>query len=400
MLGLAGSRVGAQDLEQMRKLLSSGTGNDNLNSLEMRKQPIPSLEDETISQSPFEGTAIVGDAPVDSDYVIGPGDMFQLFIESAALDKQVNAEGNIVVNRIGVIHVAGLNLKAAKQVIMERVQAKKIRSQCFVNLGRPKTMKVYIVGAVNAPGVYQVGGFVRVTDLITLAQGLTPMAQRGAVTLVSSSGARVQADLKKFYLQGDPSGNPYLTQGSTVMIPFVDYSKPVLYVRRDTLNLAVQLEPDETISNILMKAASYKGVPSPANVIVTGADGKRKRLSPGEALTYKPAAGDTLDFVAPHREVYIGGAVFHPGYLPYRSDCKVAQYISEAGLISSSSIPNRIKVYRADGSETELRLGRDALEPGDMVFVGQNAEQKFINYTPIVLSVASLTLAIITVMGK
>src|SRR5690606_3998313 len=41
--------------------------------------------------------ALAADAPIDENlYVVGPGDLFQIFVESEGLEKRVNPEGNIV----------------------------------------------------------------------------------------------------------------------------------------------------------------------------------------------------------------------------------------------------------------------------------------------------------------
>jgi protein involved in polysaccharide export with SLBB domain len=386
----------SQDLEAFRKALG-GNASGDISGMDFRK-PMPGVDEEMLSQSPLEASAIIGDGPLDSLYIIGPGDQFQVYIESAALDKQVNAEGNIIINRIGVVPVAGLTLKEAKRAIMEKVQSKKIKSQCFVNLGRPKTMKVFITGAVNLPGSYQISGYHHLTDLLALAQGPSSVAQRGLIRITSRTGERTDVHLKKFYLEGDLASNPYLTQGATVYVPYLDYNLPTVQIRRDSLMQTIQLDPGESLPDLLLKAWTFKMPPPYTSITVMEADGKVKFLAPMDVRDFKPSAGSTIEVVSLRKEVYIGGAVFRPGFIAFRSNLKVAQYISEAGLISSSRIPDKITVYRADGSHAVLRLGQDVMQPGDMVFVDQNAEQKFINYTPILLSIASLTLAILTVM--
>ncbi len=346
-----------------------------------------------------EATSYVGDFPLDDTlYRIGPGDVFQIFTEGMTSDKPVDPEGNLILNRIGVLHLNGLTLKDAEKLILQKLRTSFKPSECFVSLARPKIMRVFITGAVQEPGSYKVPGNMRLTNLIEAAESFASMAQMGYIYITAADGTIDSVDIGKFYMQGDLNSNPYLTQGCVVEVPYVDYSKPWVTIRCDTSSVPTQLEPDENIRHLLMRNYVYRNPPPYTAVIVTHEDGKQTIVPPQAADTYKPAAGDVLDVILHQQKVFIAGAVEKPGYELYYSNRKLIDYLGEAGLTSKSSLSSTMDVIHANGEGESVSLRDGTLKPGDVVYVNESLQQKFLIYTPVLLSAVSLTLALISVL--
>ncbi|MEO7425078.1 MAG: SLBB domain-containing protein [Fibrobacteria bacterium] len=344
--------------------------------------------------TPYTGDFVLPD----STYIIGPGDQFQIFFESVSMERQVNPEGNILLNRIGVVPLEGLTLKEAKRLLTEKLRTAHKKSECFANLSRPKLMRVFVTGAVQQPGIYQVPGNHRLTDLLTQARGFSNLAQRGKVRIITRKGDSTEVDLRKFMIEGDLNSNPYLPQGGTVHVPYMNYTKPYVMVRRDTLTMPIELEENEPLPNIMLKFTGFTALPIFAFVHVKEADGKEAMLDPTQIADYRPRSLAQVEILPQKRDIYVAGAVLRPGFQPYRSNFKLIQYISDAGLITSSKIPSKIEVTRSNGIRESVSVKEGVLLPGDMVYVDQNAEQRFIIYTPILLSLATLALSIVTIM--
>ena len=348
-----------------------------------------------------ETVPFVGDSPVvDSLYMIGPGDLFHIYFETMTLEKQVNAEGSIILSRIGQIKLGGRTLKEAKKVILEKLQSTYRKSECFVNLARLKTMKIFVTGAVNAPGVYDIAGNTRLSDLLNIAHGFSSEARRGAILIKTSDGHEKKVDLRKFYMYGDLESNPYLTQGGMVTSPSIDYESPWVHIRRDTISLPIQMETGENLMDLIVKYHNFRPPAQFSSVMVKEKGGKEYRVAPGSLLTILPAPGDRIEIQPDYRDIMVGGAVARPGYQPYRSNRGILHYISEAGVLTSSKVAEKMSVIRADGKREQVSVKDGVIYPGDMIYVTQNWEQLFIIYTPILLSLASLTLAVISITGK
>ena len=356
------------------------------------------LTQQSGSESDF--TPYVSDAAVnDSLYQIGPGDIFLITIESASIEKQVNPEGNIVLGHVGIIHLEGLTLREANQRILDQLQKSYKQNSCFVNLARFKTMRVFVTGAINAPGVYQVPGNYRLSDALKAAKDFSVLAQKGNIKIIAKNGDTLEVNPGNFLMNGDINSNPYLTQGCVIQVPFTDYKKPWVTVKTDSSSIVVQMSgTDETALGLVLKSYSYSLPRSYTAFVVREKAGKDSLLTPTEAANYKPQSGAYIEILSSNQEVFVGGAVLKPGYQIYRSNHKILQYISEAGLLVSSKIPKKIDVIRKNGERETVPI-ENVLNPGDMIYVDQNGEQRFLLYTPVLLSFVSLTLALLSLKG-
>jgi len=352
-----------------------------------------------ISSSQSDLIPYVGDAPlVDSLYVVGPGDLFQISFEASSVEKQVNPEGNIILNRIGIIHVGGLTLKAAETRILDYLQTAYRRSNCFVNLRRPKTIRVFITGAVNLPGIYQLPGNFRLSDALNMAGNFSVLAQRQDIQIQSGDSIRI-GNIQKFMSMGDLSFNPYLTQGCIIKVPFIDYDKPWVTVARDSETFVIQMNPGENAQDLMLSSYSFAFPATYSALLVREKGRKDSLLTPSEAAHYKPLPEARIEVLSSREQVFVAGAVAKPGFLSYRSDHQIIQYISEAGLSTASKISDKLEVIHKNGQRETLPL-EATLQPGDVVYVDQNTQQIFLIYTPILLSIVSLTLALLTLRGN
>jgi protein involved in polysaccharide export with SLBB domain len=352
----------------------------------------------SLASSESDLNPYVGDFPlVDSLYKIGPGDLFQISYEASSVEKQVDPEGNIILNQIGVIPLNGLTLKEAEKSILDHLQSSYKRNRCFVNLRRPKTIRIFVTGAVNSPGTYTIPGNFRLSDGLAVAGNYSIFAQRGDIQIQSGDSVQI-VDVRKFLLNGDIQFNPYLSQGCIIRVPFIDYGKPWVTVVRDSGSFIIQMEPNETAQDVMIRSYSTS-LPEPYGaLLVREKNGKDTLLSPSEAANYRPMSQARVEILSFKDGIFVAGAVSRPGYLPYRSDHKIIQYVSEAGLQTSSKISQELEVIHKNGQRENLPL-QATLQPGDVVYIDVNAEQRFLLYTPILLSVVSLTLALLTLRG-
>jgi hypothetical protein len=180
-------------------------------------------------------------------------------------------------------------------------------------------------------------------------------------------------------------------------VPYVDFTKPWATVRRDSVTLFVPLAPGETVHDVIMRAYAFRTPVVFSSVSVKEKNGDTVSLSPGQIANYTPRAEAIIEVATERHEVFVGGAVLLPGYQKYRPGRKVAEYVSNAGLLPSSRVSKKIPVIRKDGSRGLLSLQSADVLPGDVLLVNQNVEQKFLIYTPIFLSMVSLALVFVQV---
>jgi polysaccharide biosynthesis/export protein len=113
--------------------------------------------------------------------VIGGGDLLKISVLGAPESDQevrVGSDGNISLNFIGAVHVAGLTTEEAQSQIGKKLAAGGYftNPQVSVFAKEYATQGVSIMGEVQKPGVYPLLGSRTLFDVLAMAGGTTPKA--------------------------------------------------------------------------------------------------------------------------------------------------------------------------------------------------------------------------------
>ena len=152
--------------------------------------------------SAIEAPAGLAQAPVPQKHndTVGIGDVLDLYVmEDSSLNGQfqVHESGNIVIPRIGRVHVAGSTLSAAQDQVRGRVQSDQIKKATVIvervrtseqaSIAEQPKLLVFISGAVAKPGQHRI-----------------PLQSQGGLTafeaLMTAGGATIYADQRHSYI--------------------------------------------------------------------------------------------------------------------------------------------------------------------------------------------------------
>src|SRR6266849_6602945 len=103
--------------------------------------------------------AIPMDLPVGPDYVIGPGDGLAIDLwggVSQRFVRVVDREGRVSLPEVGPLLVSGRNLADVQQAVRQVLRTQYRDVSADVSLSRLRTVRVYVVGDVTAPGAYDI----------------------------------------------------------------------------------------------------------------------------------------------------------------------------------------------------------------------------------------------------
>jgi polysaccharide export outer membrane protein len=143
----------------------------------------PSAGDVSPAQSPSTAVAAVTTPYV---YVIGPDDVLTITVwgqNDLAADVLVRPDGKISLPLVGDIQAAGVTPEQLRQRLIEAL-ARFVQSPAVaVQVKAINSRRVFIVGAVAKPGVYQLSDSLTVVQLIAMAGGLTDFADRNAILI-------------------------------------------------------------------------------------------------------------------------------------------------------------------------------------------------------------------------
>ena len=259
-----------------------------------------------------------------NNYTIGPGDEISIrVLDSADIpDKpiRVDPDGQIALPLIGRIQAAGKSVAAFETDLTDKLRVYIISPQVSVNVTDFGSQPVSVLGAVTAPGVYQLSGTKPLAQVIALAKGFTPDA--GGRIRIASFG-----------------------RGANPPDPAVRFS------------------------------FAESGAPAPGNPTVT-------EVSVEELLSSSSTVGATLIHpydvvtVPKARLVYVIGEVKKPGghVLSNRDSVSVLEAISMAEGVLSTASPQHAKLLRRDPNtsqrvETPIDLKRILAGRGDNVIL-------------------------------
>ncbi|MBT4668237.1 MAG: polysaccharide export protein, partial [Candidatus Ruthia sp.] len=165
--------------------------------------------------------APVTDAPVPSNYVIGPGDTVNILFfgkKSIDLSQQVTRDGNLEIPELGPVSVVGLTFSELKANINERIANQMIGVKASISLGELRSIRVFVLGDVKKPGSYTVNSLATLTNAILASGGITRIGTLRDIQLKRNGKIISHFDLYDLLLRGDTSSDRRLLPGDVVFV--------------------------------------------------------------------------------------------------------------------------------------------------------------------------------------
>ena len=240
--------------------------------------------------------APVTNAPVNDNYILGPGDRLKITIWGTAmtdLDVTVNTNGNISSPQFGRMAVAGLTLGGLKDRLRESVST---GTDFEVALSEVKTVRIFVTGDAAAPGSYTLSGLASVINAVFSSGGPSSTGSLRSISL-KRGGRRVKTiDLYDFLLNGDSSSDTYLMDGDIIHIAPVG---PLVAVAGNVRRPALyEVKEGETWSDIISLAGGMTASAYGVNISLESFEPDKGRvlatLSRDTLHTLSPKDGDIL----------------------------------------------------------------------------------------------------------
>lgn len=325
------------------------------------------------------------DEPINPDrYLIRPGERLEVtFIDVnlPGMVLEVNPEGQVVNSGLGVLDLSGMNLRQAREVLIQRLNALFHADQIVVSISSVYPVPVQVFGMVNRPGIYFGYTSQRVREIIDSAGGIAPGGSSRRI--VFRGGPRdIVVDLDQALYTDKPGFNSYLYAGKKLFVPELSQAS-VTVVGEIVYPRAVELLPGEGFAELLALVGGAKTNADTAAAYALN-DPARDIHQPGGIRPGDQILIPLSKTARGKEEVVVAGAVKSAGArIPWDSTRTVAGLIDAAGGLNSSANPDRIAVFRLALSEYSAdRLSRRFpiwvpvdqfsafhLQPYDSVFV-------------------------------
>jgi len=288
--------------------------------------------------------APITDAPVPSNYIIGPGDTINiLFFGKKSIDfsQQVTRDGNLEIPELGPVSVAGLTFTELKANINERIANQMIGVKVSISLGELRSIRVFVLGDVEKPGSYTVNSLATLTNAILASGGITRIGTLRDIQLKRNGKIISHFDLYDLLLRGDTSSDRRLLPGDVVFVPpigptvgvFGEVRRPAIYeLIKDRKNLsdivaaAGGASPNAKTTAVMIKSVNSINGISATEVNLATASGKAHQLKDGDMIHLSPVLEYNQDGF-----VTLTGEVKNPGVYIISPDETLTSVIQRAG---------------------------------------------------------------------
>jgi protein involved in polysaccharide export with SLBB domain len=337
----------------------------------LRLEPLDDQGAKPFGYDLFQGVpstfAPVKDIQVPIDYVVGPGDTFNVQLygnESASYSLTVGRDGRIKFPKLGPISVSGMGFDAAREALEHRVAQQLIGTQVSVTMGDLRSIRVFVLGEAEKPGSYTVGGLSTMTNALFVSGGVKTIGSLRNIELKRNGHLVAVLDLYDLLLHGDTSGDRQLMPGDVIFIPPIGVTatvygavrRPAIYelkkekTAEQVVEIAGGLLPDADVKLAQLERIDSSQLREMRNIDLTSNAGRNTELTNGDKLRV-PAIRPTLE-----NSVELSGYVFRPGAFQYRPGLRLTDVLGSFDELRPNADRHYIMIRREVPPEEKIEV--------------------------------------------
>jgi len=323
------------------------------------------------------------ESPIDSNYVIGPGDFFEILLPNGNEGLQVSPEGTVAIHGCGLVEVGGLKLFEAKQRILEKLKSRYDQRFTGVHLVQLRRFAVNVQGAVFRPGQVVVNGQARAKEAIYSAGNFKPTANKDSIYI---------------YRKGDTiatTENVPLQIGDIIEVPHKEWQQSIDFVYAGK-TITVPYVPKHTIKEYLKNAGISMEQKYSQVSIKYHEDGFTRWISVEQIDNFLPEPLSEIEFHIQAPFVYVGGAVAAVGKVPYNSSMYPADYVAASGVTIITGDLSRISVMR-NGKRISVDWATGEILPGDLIEIPRTVYEQVKDVTLFITSILSIVATVLII---
>ena len=297
------------------------------------------------------------------DYRLGPGDEIIISLWGGAELQQnytIAKDGSIFPRLVGKIYLQGLTFDAASRAIKQ--QFKKIvptSTNIDVQMGKPRTIRVTIVGEVKKQGTYTISAFNSALNALFRAGGLTDYGNLRKIEIRRAGQTVDILDLYEYLNKGGREREVYLEDNDFIYVGLYEkkvnaigsFKRPMFYqltgeegltdlvelAGGPSFNARNSLVHIKTISN---ESEKYIDLASLSKKNAVGGQYTDLILNDGDEITLK-AINEGLSNI-----VKVEGAVNYPDDYEVREGERLSDVLNRAGGIANNAYLPRAFILR------------------------------------------------------
>ena len=337
----------------------------------LRLEPLDDEGAKPFGYDLFQGVpstfAPVKDIQVPIDYVVGPGDTFNIQLygnETASYSLTVGRDGQIKFPKLGPISVSGMGFDAARAALEHRVAQQLIGTQVSVTMGDLRSIRVFVLGEAEKPGSYTVSGLSTMTNALFVSGGVKTVGSLRNIELKRNGHLVSVLDLYDLLLHGDTSGDHQLMPGDVIFIPPIGPTvtvygavrRPAVYelkkekTAEQLVEIAGGLSPDADAGLAQLERIEASRLREMLNINLNTSAGRDTEISNGDKLRVPPIR-PTLE-----NSVELSGYVFRPGAFQYRAGLRLTDVLSSFDELRPNADRHYVVIRRVVPPEEKIEV--------------------------------------------
>jgi protein involved in polysaccharide export with SLBB domain len=311
--------------------------------------------------------APVKDIQVPIDYVVGPGDTFNVQLYgnvTASYTLTVGRDGQIKFPKLGPISVSGMGFDAARATLEHRVNQQLIGTQISVTMGDLRSIRVFVLGEAEKPGSYTVSGLSTMTNALFVSGGVKPIGSLRNIELKRNGRLVSVLDLYGLLLHGDTSADRQLMPGDVIFIPPIGVTatvygairRPAIYelkkekTAEQLIDIAGGLSPDADGKLAQLERIESSRLREMRNIDLDESAGRNTEILNGDKLRV-PAIRPTLE-----NSVELSGDVFRPGAFQYRAGLRLTDILGSFDELRPGADRHYVMIRREVPPEQKIEI--------------------------------------------
>jgi polysaccharide export outer membrane protein len=337
----------------------------------LRLEPLDDQGAKPFGYDLFQGVpstfAPVKDIQVPIDYVVGPGDTFNIQLygsDTASYSLTVGRDGRIKFPKLGPISVSGMGFDAARAALEHRVAQQLIGTQVSVTMGDLRSIRVFVLGEAEKPGSYTVSGLSTMTNALFVSGGVKTIGSLRNIELKRNGNLVAVLDLYDLLLHGNTSGDRQLMAGDVIFIPPIGVTttvygavrRPAIYELKkektveQLVEIAGGLSPDADATLAQLERIDSSRLREMHNIDLNSSAGRNTEIMNGDKLRV-PAIRPTLE-----NSVELSGSVFRPGAFQYREGLRLSDVLGSFDELRPNADRHYVMIRREVPPEEKIEV--------------------------------------------
>ena len=294
--------------------------------------------------------------PIPQNYVLGVGDQLSVNVWGAsqmAYQLTIDKNGAVTIPDVGPVYVAGISFDKAKSMIQGRLMAiysgmggEHPNTWAEVGVGGVHSIKVNVLGEINAPGTYTLPSTASAFNALYLSGGPNENGSFREIRLIRDGATVKTIDIYDFLINADPSANAQLREQDILFVP--NYKTHVEIDGEVKQKGIFEIKTGETLKDLIKFAGGFSGEAYTNSLSVVRNTDREHEQRTIENQNFGKFTIQNGDFVRVSNildrfsnRVGISGAVFHPGAFELTPGMRLSDLIKKADGLREDAFMNR-----------------------------------------------------------